>query len=69
LAFVKQTLVATVAGLAVGAADAATLSGVVRGPHDAAGDVGTALSSYPNKHALRNHGLLLRIRDGLSLVN
>jgi virginiamycin B lyase len=35
----------------------------------ATGDVWTALSSYPNKHALRNHGLLLRIRDGLSLVN
>jgi virginiamycin B lyase len=35
----------------------------------ATGDVWTALSSYPNKHALRNHGLLLRIRNALSLVN
>ncbi len=32
------------------------------------GDVWTALSSYPNKHALRNHGLLLRIHHALDLV-
>jgi virginiamycin B lyase len=32
------------------------------------GDVWTALSSYPNKHALRNHGLLLRVSNALDLV-
>jgi streptogramin lyase len=31
----------------------------------ATGDVWTALSSYPNVHAGRDHGLLLRIHDGL----
>jgi virginiamycin B lyase len=35
----------------------------------ATGDIWTALSSYPNKHALRDHGLLLRVRNGLGLVN
>jgi len=34
----------------------------------ATGDVWTALSSYPNKHALRNNGLLLRVDKALSLV-
>jgi len=29
------------------------------------GDVWTALSSYPNKHSLRDHGLMLRISDAL----
>ncbi|GAC1666906.1 MAG: carboxypeptidase regulatory-like domain-containing protein [Steroidobacteraceae bacterium] len=32
------------------------------------GDVWTALSSYPNKHALRNSGLLLRVHHALDLV-
>ncbi|MCK9284024.1 MAG: carboxypeptidase regulatory-like domain-containing protein [Rhodocyclaceae bacterium] len=32
------------------------------------GDVWTALSSYPNKHALRDHGLLLRVHRALDLV-
>ncbi len=32
------------------------------------GDVWTALSSYPNKHTLRDHGLLLRIHNALELV-
>ncbi len=33
------------------------------------GDVWTALSSYPNKHALRENGLLLRVHHALDLVN
>jgi virginiamycin B lyase len=33
------------------------------------GDVWTALSSYPNKHALRENGLLLRVHDALDLVH
>lgn len=32
------------------------------------GDVWTALSSYPNAHALRDHGVLLRIHHALDLV-
>jgi streptogramin lyase len=31
----------------------------------ATGDVWTSLSSYPNVHAGRDHGVLLRIHDGL----
>lgn len=34
----------------------------------ATGDLWTALSSYPNKHALRNNGLLLRVSNALELV-
>jgi virginiamycin B lyase len=33
------------------------------------GDVWTALSSYPNKHALRDSGLLLRVHGALDLVH
>ena len=33
------------------------------------GDVWTALSSYPNKHALRESGLLLRVHHALDLVH
>lgn len=33
------------------------------------GDVWTALSSYPNKHALRNNGILLRVHRALDLVH
>lgn len=32
------------------------------------GDLWTALSSYPNKHSLRDHGLMLRISDALDSV-